>query len=41
MSEIDNFYYVNQINTIQIFLVLLFTMILLIDLLMDVLTGFL
>jgi hypothetical protein len=41
MSEIDNFYYVNQINTIPIFLVLLFTMILLIDLLMDVLTGFL
>jgi hypothetical protein len=41
MSEIDNFYYVSQINTIPIFLVLLFTMILLIDLLMDVLTGFL
>ena len=41
MSEIDNLYYVNQINTIPIFLVLLFTMILLIDLLMDVLTFFL
>jgi len=41
MSQIDNLYYVSQINTIPIFLVLLFTMILLIDLLMDVLTGFL
>jgi hypothetical protein len=41
MSEIDNLYYISQINTIPIFLVLLFTMILLIDLLMDVLTGFL
>ena len=41
MSEIDNLYYVSQMNMIPIFLVLLFTMILLIDLLMDVLTGFL
>jgi len=41
MSQIDNLYYISQINTIPIFLVLLFTMILLIDLLMDVLAGFL